>query len=226
MTKFERYLKNLAIHEKEKRYDTLPDRIKILVMSGVALNWLGDYLANPKIKWIEKQIAIGKIKFTGTGPEFNKILIDRCGRSPEKFKDLITQDSKIKKIFQNYATKSSIPILVRPDEENKGYYKVLDGMHRFIGAIFAGKNKVAVWLPENDQKALPECEYHVIYDLIRGYQRNARDKEGKKELYHALKLLSRTYSNVKKVLQERFHQGWVRDAEDVHKVIEKVLKEK
>lgn len=54
--------------------------------------------------------------------------------------------------------------------------------------------------------------------------RNARDEQGKNELYHALKLLSRTYANVKELLRERFNYDGVRDKE-VQGIIKKALED-
>jgi hypothetical protein len=65
----------------------------------------------------------------------------------------------------------------------------------------------------------------VIYDLIRGYQRNARDKKGANDLFHALSLLKRCYSNVPGLLRKRFNFKYLPD-KSVQAVIKKVLSNK
>uniref|UniRef100_A0A7C4M0W3 Uncharacterized protein n=1 Tax=candidate division CPR3 bacterium TaxID=2268181 RepID=A0A7C4M0W3_UNCC3 len=222
--KIEKFIKELAKHEREKiSYQFEDSRNSILVTSGLHLNWIGDFFSNPKIKWEEKEIAVEKIKFTGTNPKINDILLNQCHRSPKEFRKLIKDNPKIKKEFEKYTSFGNEPILVRKDEDNKGYYKVLDGMHRFVGASLSNKPKIKVWLPINEDVELPYCEPHVVYDLMRGYMRHAKDKEGQKELYYALKLLNRTYANVKDLLKGILGEKWVFD-KDVQKIIKKVLK--
>ncbi|OQX71550.1 hypothetical protein B6D52_00980 [Candidatus Parcubacteria bacterium 4484_255] len=222
MNRFAQYLKQLAEHEEERVKSYLNDpRAKILVNAGISLNWLGDFFANPEIKWEEQELPIEKIQFTGATPEWNKILIDQCERSVEKFQELIDKQPKLKKRFQQEASFGSEIILVRKSE-NKDFYKVLDGMHRFMGSVLKKEKKVKVFTPINEKSVLPICEAHTIYDIIRGFVRNARDAEGENELYHALKLLCRTYANVKTLLKERFNENYVRDKK-VQEVIKKIL---
>lgn len=224
MSEFQIYLKKLANHcEKKQKFHLDDPRKKILVFSGVGLNWLGDYFANPKITWQIKKIPVEKIEFGGTSPEWNKILIDKCQRSVAKFKSLIKKNPKIYQQFKKKVIFNKEIIIVRLGDK-KGYYKVLDGMHRFMEAVLSNKKSICAYVPVNETKYLPICEAHVVYDLIRGFERNANDKEGRQELYHALKLLSRTYANVKKLLINRFNKNYVHNAE-IQKIIKKVLKD-
>ncbi len=224
MDKFEHYLEKLADHEEKKSKFYLSDsRARILVNAGIRLNWLGDFLANPEIKWEERELPIEKIQFTGTNPEWNKILIDQCERSVNKFRALIARSPELKEKFQQEASFGEEIVLVRKSEE-EGFYKVLDGMHRFVGAVLENKEKIKVFLPLNEDEHLPICEAHTVYDLIRGFIRNAKDKEGEKELYYALKLLCRTYGNVRQLLKERFNENYVFDKK-VQEIIQKVLEE-
>ncbi|OQX51523.1 hypothetical protein B5M47_00225 [candidate division CPR3 bacterium 4484_211] len=222
MDKFEYYLKKLADHEDEKSKPYLSGpRARILVNAGIRLNWLGDFLANPEIKWEERELPVEKIQFTGTSLKWNKVLIDQCGRSVSKFRALMARNPKLKEEFQQEASFGNEIILVRKSE-GEGFYKVLDGMHRFMGAVLEGKEKLRVFLPINEDEHLPVCEAHTVYDLIRGFVRNAKDREGEMGLYHALKLLCRTYANVKGLLRERFNKDYVHD-DKVQKIIKKVL---
>lgn len=217
MSKFETYIENLAQHEKEVSQSDLGARESILVNSGIRLNWLGDFLANSKIKYSLKTLPVEKILFTGTNLDWNEVLIDRCQRSVLKFRELVNQDGKLKKLFEKDSSYDKRPLLVRPDQK-EGYYLVVDGMHRFVGAVLAGESQVQAFVPLNLDETLPVCEPHIIYDLIRGYIRNAKDEEGKKDLYHALRLLLRTYANAEQLLRERFNSKYV-DDEDVQEVI-------
>ncbi|NTU99401.1 hypothetical protein HGA64_05375 [Candidatus Falkowbacteria bacterium] len=222
MTKFEEYLSNLADHEEESSLAKLDPRSKILVNAGVRLNWMGDFIANPKIKYKKKRIPINKILFTGTTREWNSVLLDQCSGNIERFKELVENNVAIKKKFFKEASFSEEPILLRGPDKN-GLYRTFDGMHRFVGAVLAGKKTIAAYVPLNEGAQLPICEPHVVYDLIRGFQRHAKDEQGKKELLHALNLLARTYENVTDLLEKRFDQAHLPDKE-VQAVINAVIK--
>lgn len=160
--RFEKFLEKLAAHEVKKSEPLLQDSGKvILVHAGIRLNWLGDFLANPDIKWEERDLAIKEIQFTGTSPRWNSILIEQCGRSVEKFLALIATDAEIKSEFEQAASFGDELILARESEQT-GYYKVLDGMHRFVGAVLQGKKSIKVWLPINEKKCLPVCD-HMLF---------------------------------------------------------------
>jgi hypothetical protein len=222
MNSFEKYLQNLANHESERNKLFLDSREKILVNAGIRLNLIGDFISNPKIKYKLKSIPINRVLFTGTNPSWNKILIDQCEESVEKFQTLIKSNLAIKKRFLKEASFGDEPILMRGADEN-GLYHVFDGMHRFVGAVLKNKKTISAYVPINEDKHLPVCEAHIVYDLIRGFQRQAKDQQGKRELYCALKLLARTYENVVNLLKNRFSFKYVPD-KDVQKIIEKVIK--
>jgi hypothetical protein len=223
MTEFDTYLANLAQHEREKSRSLTSDpRNEILVNAGVRLNWLGDFFANPSIVWVKQTFDVNYIQFTGTNLEWNEILIKKCNRNPNEFIELINQHEEQRKKFENESSfDPNIPILVRKSDA-VGKYKVLDGMHRFVGCILEGQITIEAYFSENEDNILPWCEPHVVYDLIRGYIRNAADEEGEKDLYHGLKLLLRAYGNVMDLLMNRFNTEYV-DNEKVQKVIKKVL---
>ncbi len=223
MNDFEKYIEGLADHEDEKSKSFLDPRKRILVNAGIRLNWIGDFLANPNIKYQKTEVPINQVLFTGTTPDWNNVLIDKCERSVDKFLKLIEQDEEIKKRFTHEASFGNEPILMRgPDE--KGFYRVFDGMHRFVGAVAEKRKTVMAYVPINEDKHLPVCEPHTVYDLIRGFQRHAKDINGKTELYYALKLLARTYENVIELLKNRFNSTYVAD-DEVQEIIKKVIKE-
>jgi hypothetical protein len=97
-------------------------------------------------------------------------------------------------------------------------------MHRFVTRLLDGDTDITAYYPTNEQDILPWCEPHVVYDLIRGFMRNAHDDKGEKELYHGLKLLLRSYGNVRELLTHQFDKNHVFDNR-VQTVIKKVLKQ-
>jgi hypothetical protein len=226
MTDFENYLYHLALHEEEKsQLLTIDPREKILINAGIRLNWMGDYLANPNIVWSElTKINVNDIQFTGTNHKWNQILIQQCDRSPARFHELITQNPQIKEMFHVESSYNpDLPILVRKSED-AGKYKVFDGMHRFVGALINGQSTIMVYFPKNEEEILPWCENHVVYDLIRGFMRNANDSDGELQLLYALKLLLRTYGNVREYLVLLLAQE-VGITKPTQKIIQKALGE-
>lgn len=223
MSDFEEFLAHHAKYEKKKSEEIMEDpRTKILVHSGALLNWHGDFLGNPEIKHQKKKLPVDKIQFTGTNLEWNEILLVKCERSPARLRELIRHDSKIKGQLLRETSFDYEPICVR-DSEERGFYKVWDGMHRFVGKVLKGEKEIWVWHTVNEDETLPYCEAHTVYDLIRGFQRNAHDKLGKKDLIHGLRLLNRTYANVKGLLLNRFNINYVFD-EEVQDAIRQALK--
>ena len=222
-SEFENYLIDLAEHEQDKSLALLENNPNetIKVFAGHKLNWLGDFFGNSKIIWAKKSIPLNQIKFTGTSPELNEILLEKAHRSPEKLIELVGSNKITKQTIEKHATYSDHLIVVR-NEFDTGKYLMLDGTHRLLGLILSGVNEVSVWYPVNEREFLPECEAHVIYDLIRGYLRNAKDEQGKIELYHALRLLDRTYGNVADLLKNRFSEKYMFDS-GVQEIIRTIL---
>lgn len=220
---FEKYLENLSKHEDEKNSRNIDARTRILINAGISLNWIGDYLANPAIKFRMLNVPVQNILFTGTSPKWDEILLGRCNASVRKFQELVEKNNDIKEKFLTEASFGDEPLLLLGPNVHK-YYWVFDGMHRLVGAALKNKTVVKAFVPVNEQQHLPICEAHVIYDLIRGFQRHAKDEEGKQDLFHALRLLSRTYGNVRELLKERFNFYYIPDKE-VQIIIENVLKQ-
>lgn len=223
---FDKFIKDLVIHEKDKikkelknKKDGEVSRELMIICGGIRLNWIGDYVGNPDMKWQSKELPLDKIQFSGADHFLTKV----CKKSPLIFWEAVKNNSRLKAKYQKIASFGNEPILVR-NGSKKGKYKVLDGMHRLIGSVLNGKKKIMAYIPLNEKEVLPYCEAHVIYDLIRGYLRNAHDQAGEKELYYGLKLLLRAYGNTEKLLRGRFNRYWV-DDNKVQKIIQKVLTE-
>jgi hypothetical protein len=85
-----------------------------------------------------------------------------------------------------------------------------------------GQNSIMVFFPLNEDKVLPWCENHIVYDLIRGFTRNANDPDCELQLFYALKLLLRSYGNVREYLISQLDQGFEID-KTVQKIIQKAL---
>lgn len=187
---------------------------KLVTYCGANLNWVADYISDENIRWSKKTLSLDKLWLTGTGLEWNKIIIDKCERSPQKLRDLFHNDPSIVGLFSG-AIFDNIPILVR-FEENK--YKVFDGMHRTIAAIRDGRKNIQAFVAAPKGKPKPKCEPHVVYDFLRSYQRKINtDRNG---LITALRFLRHSYANVEDLLKNRFNKSYVHDDE-----IQKIIKE-
>jgi len=188
------------------------------MFSGVGLNSIGDYFGNPDMKWEEKELSLDSIEFTG----LDKFILEDCKRSPLIFKEKISKDKLLKIKYENLASFGDEPIIVKKSPSSEKY-RLIDGVHRLIGAAIRGKTMIWAWVPLNEDEVLPFCEPHTIYDLIRGFQRRANDKNGEEALYFGLKLLTRCYGNASDLLKKRFNKNYVNDSK-VQKIIQKVLK--
>ena len=212
------YIKKL-VQAQAKKVSAESTSLELLQMySGARLNWLADFFTDTNIAWSKRILPIDDLTFTGTSPAWNKILIDKCKRSPKKFRNLISKDKSFIAGFAE-AIYTNDPILVRLEKDK---LKVLDGTHRLVGAIIAGKQKIMAYVAKPAGKPKPDCEPHVIYDLIRAYQRGLnRDRAG---LVAALKFLNRAFGNVDGLLRGRFNFKWIPD-KDIQAVIAEALSE-
>jgi hypothetical protein len=191
---------------------------RLLMLSGASMNWLGDFFTDPNVSWSKRDLKIDGLWLTGTNPELNRFVIEQAERSPAKLRQILSTDPAAQKAFGNLDVEPG-PILVREEE---GKLKVLFGIYKVLGMIRAREDHVSVYLARVQGEAQPQCEPHVVYDLLRAYQRkSSADREG---LVAALRFLRRSYSNVDDLLQNRFGPGWVPD-EDVQKIIQEALKD-
>jgi len=183
-------------------------------MSGASMNWIADYLTDQNVIWEKMDLPVKELWLTGTRPEWNKVIIDQCGRSPVKLKEVLDSNPETKMMFE-IAQVDDRPILVRFDDEK---LKVLDGMHRTIAAIREGKQTITAFVAKHKGTPKPYCEPHVVYDLLKAYHRKLNsDKES---LIVALRYLRKSYANVDDLLKNRFSKSWMPDDE-----IQKIIKE-
>lgn len=210
------YLEALAKNHQEKVSQSLQHPTdRLLIYSGSLLNWVGEYINDEGISWELKKIPVDSLTLTGTGPEWNKIIIKRAETKPSKLRKFF-KDPKIKNIFKE-ATFTDVPILVRA-EGNK--LKVLDGMKRVIAAIRDGRNEIRAYVGTRKSKAQPKIEPHVIYDFIRAFQQRGGNEEDFKA---SLRFLINAYSNARKLLKTRLGPRWI-DDKKINQLVDEVLK--
>lgn len=213
-----KYIADLIEHLRKTTSQTPLE--ELVTLSGVRMNWISDYITDPSTKWKKQSISIDSLTLTGTNPKWNKIVIEKCGRSLIKLRQIFNSAPNTKKIF-NRVHYSNIPILVRREGNQ---LKVLDGMKRVIAAILAGDKNINAFIAKPSLKrAMPKCEPHVVYDLLKAYQRGLnKDKKG---LIMALRFLRKSYGNVPNLLKERFCFAWIPDKE-MQAIIKKALENK
>jgi hypothetical protein len=210
------YLQQLTDHlaKKVEQHSSVEQRL--LMFSGSALNWIAEYILDPSVHWTLETLSTHSLYLTGTGPEWNAIIIEHAQRSPATLRTLMAQDAAVRTLFAATVF-IDVPILVRYED---GKYKVLDGMHRAVAAIRDDQKEIRAYVGRWTGTPKPQCEAHVVYDLIRGFQRG--DKKDAAEFVTALRFLHRHYSNVEQLLRERFDNTWVPD-DDVQECIKKAL---
>ncbi|HPI67257.1 MAG TPA: hypothetical protein PKZ16_01815 [bacterium] len=214
------YLNGLVEHLSEKHQQAASELERLLVFSNASMNWIGDYVSAENEDWRLENLKTDNLYLTGTHPEWNKIIIEQCARSPIKLRELLQTDLKVLEVFKEVKFDDT-PILVRNDDNQ---YKVLDGMHRVIAAIKDKRDIIKAYVAYSNGKIRPCLEPHVLYDLFKAYGRNISDitDEDKKALIIVLKFLRKSYTNVDELLRERFNAGWVPD-KNLQQLIKKVL---
>jgi hypothetical protein len=218
---FRKFLPSLVKNHQRKVELSIKDPVDMmLVYSGALLNWVGEYLSDESIAWSKRQLKVDDLTLTGTGPEWNKVIIEQAGRDPRRLRKLF-KDKRVRGMFQS-ATTSPVPILVRVEETEGGRkLKVLDGMKRTIAAIRDGDEEITAWVAERRGKPAPEIEPHVIYDFLRAYDQRGGNKE---DLVSGLRFLLHAYANTRYLLETRFSSLWVMNTE-IDKVVSDLLKE-
>ncbi len=204
------YLQDLVEAQKRKVEGHQTPAELLVMWAGASLNWLGDRFTDPAVAWTKETVAIDALTLTGTGPEWNAVVIDRAGRSPAKLREILASEPEVRALFADAAW-SDVPILARVDMD--GALKVLDGMHRAIAGIRDGHPSIVAWIARRAEGVPPKpsCEPHVVYDLLRAYQIGAsRDRAG---LVAALRFVKMAYGNAEELMRVRFGPGWAPNAE-------------
>lgn len=214
----QKYLHVLIRHLEKKVSVSQTPLEKLIMLSGASMNWIADYVTDPNVSWELETLPVDNLYLTGTGPKWNKIIIDQCQRSPLKLREFFKNNSSGFKLFSE-AKFNNLPILVRYEE---GKYKVLDGMHRTIAAIRDGKKHIKAFVARLRGNPKPLCEPHVVYDLLKSYHRKVNhDRQG---LITAIRFLRHSFSNVDDLLRNRFTKSWVPD-DEIQLIIQAALKD-
>ena len=216
----EKYLKKLVEHELWtyfKKYCSNP-RQAMIILWWVALNSMWDFLWNEDAKFERKNVKIDDIYLTWTSPDINKITIDICNRDVKKLRELIKRDLKIKGKLEKWASFWNETILLIDLWDWK--YKSFDWMHRMVWHILLWKSEIDAYVLKNYWEFLPDNEPHVVYDIIKSYQRSKRTKQDKYDLKWALRLLINNTWNIKELLMNRFNSNYLKDNE-----IQEIIKE-
>lgn len=212
----EKFLAILTKRQKERTEFFQSTEENLLTHAGANLNWIADYVLDLSVCWTKENLNIDDLYLTGTCPEWNAVIIEQCQRSSVKFRELLLQNEKITSMFKE-AKFDDLPILVRYEKEK---HKVLDGMHRVIGAIRDGHSEIIAFVGRLQGNPQPLCEPHVVYDLLRAYDRGIN--KNKADLIAALRFLKGSYSNVEMLLRKRFGKSWI-PSDEIQGIIEEVL---
>ncbi|MDA9129214.1 hypothetical protein N9J72_01935 [Candidatus Gracilibacteria bacterium] len=219
----EKYLQSLVEHEMSTYFKEYckDSRQAMILLGGVALNFMGDLLGNPESQFTHMQIKISDIILTGTNPEVNTIVLDMAERDPIKLGILLRENKEIKKVLGEFASQGTETILAVKIDNVK--YKVFDGMHRIIGHILAEKEYIDAYVLENYGEFFPKIEAHVVYDIIKAFQRSDKTLQDEQDCIGALRLLVKNTKNSQKILQERFDIKHLPDSQ-VQSLITQALK--
>ncbi|MBI2024819.1 MAG: hypothetical protein HYT03_01890 [Candidatus Harrisonbacteria bacterium] len=212
------FLNGLAKQMREKVQNYQDPVEQLLTNCSAAMNWIADYITDENVEWTKEELTVDSLWLTGTNPEWNEVIIKKGARSPSKLHELIKTDKTVAGLFSELKF-DEVPILVRLDEEK---YKVLDGMKRVIAAIRDDRITVVAFVAIASGVPAPKCEPHVVYDLLRSYQRGTnKDQEG---LIAALRFLRKSYANVSNLLINRFDSSWIA-AIEVREIIQEALQD-
>jgi hypothetical protein len=209
----EEYIKKLVEHEKStyfREYCSNPKQASIL-LGWVALNSIWDFLWSPEAKYQYQNVKLRDIILTWTSPDMNKILLEDCNRSTKELELLIEKDSEIKNKLESWASFWNEPILLVELQDWK--FKSFDWMHRIIWHVLKGQKTINAYVLKNYWKFLPHNEPHVVYDIIKAYQRSQRNDQDKNDLQWALRLMAKNTWNMKAVLENRFNKKYINDDE-------------
>lgn len=204
------YLKGLVDALKNKVESNQSVEEQLVLYSSAALTWISDIVSDPNTKWRFEEVRLEDLYLTGTNPEWNTVIIDDCNRNVSVLKERIDSNKAVAALFKDVLY-SDIPILLH--EKEGGVLAVFDGMHRVVAAIRDGKSHIKAYIAKTSDPITGECEPHVVYDLIKAYQRSNRSLAEKQQLVGALTLLSNAYLNVQVLIKERFNKDWIKDDE-------------
>jgi len=189
---------------------------QLLAYAGMELNWIGDFISDENIEWQKEEIEISKLFLTGMNPEWNYYIKTMTNGSPEAMSALMKEDALLQNMCKELPD-DSFPILVRKEGEE---LKVLDGMNRTLKALWDNKTVIEAYTAYPKGNARPWCEAHVVYDVLRAYQRGLNTN--REDCIAALRFLKNSYGNVEYLLKTRFSKAWV-DYPELQSIIAEAL---
>lgn len=189
---------------------------QLLAYAGMELNWIGDFISDENIEWQKEEIEISKLFLTGMNPEWNHYIKTLANGSPTVMSRLMREDTQLQHMCKEIPD-DSFPILIRKEGKD---FKVLDGMPRTLKALWDERETILGYIAYPQDHARPWCEAHVVYDIIRAYQRGLNTN--KKDCIAALRFLKNSYGNVEYLLRTRFSKQWTHD-EHIQNIIEESL---
>ena len=211
------YLHILIEHESIAVKEDFSEIEQLLALSGAKLNWIADFISDENIEWKKETISLDSLYLTGVNPEWNHYIKILANGSPKVMNELMQTDTTLRSMSEKLPA-SDFPILVRIENDKK---KVLDGMNRTLRALYDGKDTVEAYVGYQISKPKPHCEAHVVYDILRAYQRGLNTS--KQDCVAALRFLKNSYVNVEELLRTRFSAEWI-DNKDLQEIILEALK--
>ncbi len=191
-----------------------PEQI-LHAISGVHLNWQGQYLFDENIDWTEEDISLSRLTLTGTSPKWNKIIKDKCDGDVKKFKKYLKKHPEDRKIFEVEEVSDKSIWVVEKEEK----LCLFNGMHRTVSAILRGDSTInaVIGKPLSD-KSIPSCENHLAYDLLVSYRRGRIKPEDEKQLIETLAFLAKVFPNL-----DSFYRTRARQEKELHTLLDKVI---
>ncbi|HPN67413.1 MAG TPA: hypothetical protein PLZ62_02040 [bacterium] len=200
----EKIIKQLALEHADIFADDYDDRQKLAVYSEARLNWVNAIISDDYYDWEQEELLIANLQLTGTIPEYNKIIIDKCERSPVKFAAYLKRENCYDLFVCN--NKSNETILI---EYRDGKYYVLHGMYHVIKLIINGQDKLTAWIGHNSfQIKKPNVEPSVAYFFLREYRRGTIPQKEKEHLLETLRLIYQYTNNGPRLLGDDGRLGW------------------
>ena len=200
---FEDFILSLSARETATCGGLLTARKQLMMCAGARLNSLGDIVSDRSIVWCLQCVDIEGLRLIrGISPELGEVIAGVCHGSARELRDLLGRDVALRLAFGKEALFDDTPLLAL---QQGGPPKVFDGVHRLVGALIEGRTTIWAWIGTLEGPPSPECEPHVVYDLLRSYLRGNRDGP---KLVAALVYLRQGYSNVDALLENEFSGTW------------------
>jgi hypothetical protein len=190
----EHYLEREAVSMFQRMLREHGGEATFCALSDLLLQWQGAYIADQSQEWGLKVVAIDELVLTGMDPEWNKIIIEQCARSPRKLREALKADEQLHNRLLGLP-KNPEPIMVR---EEHGRMLVLSGMHRTIAAIGRGEEVIHAFVGRRHGHIALQSHPSHVYEFCRAYHIGALDKDG---LVAVLRVVAGAFANAEEMFQ-------------------------